>query len=274
MAEAATFTTGEPAEVAAAAVAAATAAVAACSEAAGNHLSNSNSTSGSTSGSNSSSNSSNGNSSNSNSSSSSRKKKQRVVTSTVEGYASLVLRGEPDLIEIKGMTFCGGLDKTSLSMENVPRHQQVLAFAEALCKALPSGLYAVACEHEHSCCVLLANTKSHRRLLLLVLLLLLLGLRPAAQSKRGLYQQQQQQHGTNSSSTSCVVSCLSQALGGSADFSGTDYSAATPPWAIVGSEQRGFDPHQKRVLNKGRRRKLARLAEAQQQEERQALAAS
>ncbi|KAL8273885.1 hypothetical protein Esti_002208 [Eimeria stiedai] len=93
------------------------------------------------------------------SSSNGRKKKQRAVTSTVEGYASLVLRGEPDLVEIKGMTFCGGLDKASLSMENVPRHQQVLAFAQALCKALPSGLYAVACEHEHSCCVLLASTK-------------------------------------------------------------------------------------------------------------------
>ena len=45
--------------------------------------------------------------------------------STIEGYASLVLRGEPDLIEIKGMTFCGGLDRESLSMNNVPRHQQV-----------------------------------------------------------------------------------------------------------------------------------------------------
>ncbi|CDJ61234.1 radical SAM domain-containing protein, putative [Eimeria maxima] len=61
------------------------------------------------------------------------------VTSTIEGYASLVLRGEPDLIEIKGMTFCGGLDRESLSMNNVPRHQQVLDFAEALLKVLPEG---------------------------------------------------------------------------------------------------------------------------------------
>lgn len=47
------------------------------------------------------------------------------VNSTLNGYASLVLRGEPDFIEIKGMTFCGGLDKESLSMNNVPRHHQV-----------------------------------------------------------------------------------------------------------------------------------------------------
>lgn len=58
-------------------------------------------------------------------SSTSNTKYAKGVTSTLDKYASLVLRGEPDMIEIKGMTFCGGLDRESLSMQNVPRHQQV-----------------------------------------------------------------------------------------------------------------------------------------------------
>lgn len=42
-------------------------------------------------------------------------------------------------------------------MENVPWHADVKAFSEAL--ALKSnGEYEVACEHVHSCCVLLAKT--------------------------------------------------------------------------------------------------------------------
>ncbi|XP_026191712.1 S-adenosyl-L-methionine-dependent tRNA 4-demethylwyosine synthase [Cyclospora cayetanensis] len=129
-------------------------------------------------------------------------KRHKNVTSTFEGYAALVRRGEPDLIEIKGMTFCGGLDKESLSMKNVPRHQQ------GLCKALPEGVYALASEHEHSCCVLLA-------------------------------------------------------LNGSRDFTGLDYCTVSPSWAVFGAEGRGFDPYQKRVFGKGRRRKLAQAEQAQ-----------
>lgn len=36
---------------------------------------------------------------------------------------------------------------------------QVLMFAEALLDSLPKGQYALASEHEHSCCVLLAHTR-------------------------------------------------------------------------------------------------------------------
>lgn len=72
------------------------------------------------------------------------------VTSTVEGYAELVRRGEPDFIEIKGMTFCGGLDRSALSMENVPRHQQVstrecyefIEFVAKLCQPLSCPPYS------------------------------------------------------------------------------------------------------------------------------------
>lgn len=46
-------------------------------------------------------------------------------------------------------------------MENVPWHSDVKAFSEALavkCK----GEYEVACEHVHSCCVLLAKTEKFK----------------------------------------------------------------------------------------------------------------
>lgn len=46
-------------------------------------------------------------------------------------------------------------------MENVPWHTDVKAFSEAL--ALKShGEYEVACEHVHSCCILLAKTKDFK----------------------------------------------------------------------------------------------------------------
>lgn len=42
-------------------------------------------------------------------------------------------------------------------MENVPWHSDVKAFSEALAQR-SQGEYEVACEHVHSCCVLLAKT--------------------------------------------------------------------------------------------------------------------
>lgn len=50
---------------------------------------------------------------------------------------------------------------SKLTMENVPWHADVKAFSEAL--ALKSeGEYEVACEHVHSCCVLLAKTEKFK----------------------------------------------------------------------------------------------------------------
>jgi tRNA wybutosine-synthesizing protein 1 len=46
-------------------------------------------------------------------------------------------------------------------MKNVPFHEEVLRFSRALCEASPflHQNYELACEHEHSCCVLIANKK-------------------------------------------------------------------------------------------------------------------
>jgi tRNA wybutosine-synthesizing protein 1 len=107
-------------------------------------------------------------------------------------YAKLIDLGKPDLIEIKGMTYCGATSGASnLTMKNVPYHEDVKKFGEALCTArldLVSGRdaastststptelattdepepktggtprsaeYGLACEHAHSCCILLAR---------------------------------------------------------------------------------------------------------------------
>lgn len=47
---------------------------------------------------------------------------------------------------------------SSLTMENVPWHADVKAFAEALAMEKGGSEYELACEHAHSCCVLLAKT--------------------------------------------------------------------------------------------------------------------
>ena len=93
------------------------------------------------------------------------------------GYAKLIDLGKPDFIEIKGMTYCGNTSGASnLTMKNVPYHDDVKAFGEALCAAriehaggvdgegaeltggTPAGAeYGLACEHRHSCCILLAR---------------------------------------------------------------------------------------------------------------------
>ena len=42
-------------------------------------------------------------------------------------------------------------------MDNVPWHEEVIDFVEQLSQRLPD--YAMACEHEHSNCILLADKK-------------------------------------------------------------------------------------------------------------------
>ncbi len=49
----------------------------------------------------------------------------RVRGSRCRGrYVTLVNRGTPDFVEIKGVTFCGG-SRSELSMSNVPWHEEV-----------------------------------------------------------------------------------------------------------------------------------------------------
>lgn len=47
-------------------------------------------------------------------------------------------------------------------MENVPWHEDVKAFAEAIAAERGGAEYELACEHSHSCCVLLAKASKFK----------------------------------------------------------------------------------------------------------------
>lgn len=85
------------------------------------------------------------------------------VEDEVEGYADLVAKGLPCFVEIKGVTYCGTSTSSAagLTMQNVPFYEEVVAFVEALNRALAKrGLeYGIAAEHAHSCCVLIASNR-------------------------------------------------------------------------------------------------------------------
>ncbi|XP_078479254.1 S-adenosyl-L-methionine-dependent tRNA 4-demethylwyosine synthase TYW1-like, partial [Lampetra planeri] len=75
----------------------------------------------------------------------------------VTAYANLVALGNPDFIEVKGVTYCGESSASSLTMANVPWHEEVVGFVQQLAAMLPD--YELACEHEHSNCLLLAHKR-------------------------------------------------------------------------------------------------------------------
>jgi tRNA wybutosine-synthesizing protein 1 len=82
---------------------------------------------------------------------------QNMAAEHVAPYVELVARGRPDFIEVKGVTFSGKSEGSGgLTMANVPWHAQVRAYCEELA-ARCGGEYGLACEHAHSCCVLLAR---------------------------------------------------------------------------------------------------------------------
>jgi tRNA wybutosine-synthesizing protein 1 len=152
-------------------------------------------------------------------------KKQRTVyrltlvkeynMSEVSGYVDLVKYGKPSFIEIKAVTYSGDSSGTSdLSMKNVPWHEEVKKFGIALCEQL-SDAYEIACEHKHSCSILLA-LKTFK--------------------VDGIWH------------TWIDYEKFNQlAKSGRSDFSYTEYWAPTPDWAVYGAEEQGFDPEEVRV---------------------------
>ncbi|PNW73212.1 hypothetical protein CHLRE_14g623300v5 [Chlamydomonas reinhardtii] len=132
----------------------------------------------------------------------------------VADYARLVDLGRPDFIEIKGVTYCGSGGASSLTMANVPYHADVVAFGEAICQAR-GGEYGLACEHAHSCCILLARVDKFK--------------------VGGAWH------------TWIDYDRFQQLAAEGGDFGAEDYMLPTPPWAAFGSEAAGFDPGQVRV---------------------------
>ncbi|KAK8961966.1 hypothetical protein KSP40_PGU012951 [Platanthera guangdongensis] len=137
----------------------------------------------------------------------------------VDAYANLLCLGDPDFIEIKGVTYCGSTATSKLTMENVPWHSDVKAFSETL--AIKSnGQYEVACEHVHSCCVLLANVSK--------------------------FKINGQWH------TWIDYERFQELVASEKSFRTEDYMAATPSWAVYGAEEGGFDPKQSRYRKERR----------------------
>ncbi|PIN03748.1 Fe-S oxidoreductase [Handroanthus impetiginosus] len=164
------------------------------------------------------------------------KKQQRTVyrltlvkgwnAEDVDAYSSLFDVGNPDFIEIKGVTYCGTSATSKITMENVPWHSDVKEFSEALARK-SKGAYEVACEHAHSCCVLLAKVEK--------------------------FKVNGQWH------TWIDYDKFHDLVASGEPFSSKDYTLPTPSWAVYGAEEGGFDPQQSR-FRKERHHKSARPA--------------
>jgi len=173
-----------------------------------------------------------------------RAKRQRTVyrltlvkgqnMQSAEDYARLVALGEPDLIEIKSVTFCGESKASDgLNMSSVPWHEEVKAFTEAILAAEGlSDIYELACEHQHSCIVLLA----HKR-----------------------YKIEGQWH------TWINYDRFHELVAEGRDFDALEYAAPTPDWALYGSDEAGFDPKETRKYHNRtvKRAKAGLLSETQ-----------
>jgi tRNA wybutosine-synthesizing protein 1 len=136
--------------------------------------------------------------------------------------------GEPDLIEIKAVTFCGTSDASDLTMENVPWHREVVDFANAIANHPGTkGKYGLACVHAHSCCTLLARKDIYYQP------------SPAAPEAGPVWRtwidyakfhELEEKFRTTGET-----------------FTSRDYLADTPLWALPGAEEEGFSPAESRV---------------------------
>jgi len=139
----------------------------------------------------------------------------------VRDYAALVVRGLPDFVEVKGVTYCGKSDASNLTIKNTPFHDEVISFSKDLVaqinRTLPDTTkadYDIACEHEHSLCVLIANKKKF-----LI---------------------------NDSWHTWIDYPKFLELVKSGQPFTAIDYTAPTPSWALCGSTEKGFDPEEER----------------------------
>ncbi|CAL8352014.1 unnamed protein product [Lota lota] len=143
-------------------------------------------------------------------------------------YSELIALGQPDFIEVKGVTYCGESPASSLTMANVPWHQEVVSFVRQLANLLPG--YSIACEHEHSNCLLLAHTKFQ------------------VQGEWWTwidYDRFQE-----------LVQAYEES-GGLEVFSALDYMARTPCWALFGASEQGFDPRDTRYQRRNKTKDIS-----------------
>ena len=134
----------------------------------------------------------------------------------LDGYVRLVRLGQPDFIEVKGVTYCGYSGANPLTMSHVPFHKEVVDFVQKLVDKLGSD-YALSCEHEHSCSLLVA----HRKYLI-----------------DGHWH------------TWIDYERFHHLVTSNKPFDALDYVARTPEWAVYGAQEHGFDPEETRFFKK------------------------
>lgn len=145
-------------------------------------------------------------------------------TDEIEAYANLVALGQPDFIEIKGVTYCGDSKASNLTMSNVPWHEEVVGFVKDIASNLPD--YEIASEHEHSNCILLAHKKFH------------------VDGEWWTWIDYPRFH---------QLVRRYRDTGGQETFTAQDYMAKTPFWAVFGAKEQGFDPAETRFFRKNKK---------------------
>lgn len=165
-------------------------------------------------------------------------KKQRTVyrltlvkswnVEEMQAYSELISLGQPDFIEVKGVTYCGESSASSLTMANVPWHQEVVTFVQQLADMLPE--YEIACEHEHSNCLLIAHTK----------------FKVDGEWRTWIDYECFQE----------LVQAYDES-GGQQTFSALDYVAKTPSWALFGAQEQGFDPAETRFQRRNKSKDIS-----------------
>jgi len=158
----------------------------------------------------------------------------------VAGYAQLIALGRVSLVEVKGVTFCGKSDASNLNMSNSPWHHEVVELTATLKRELDKlreaggensllPEYGLACEHKHSCSVLLARVDQFA----------------CDDPVTGIRKWK-----TWIDYDKFHDLAMRNAEDASFTFSVKDYVADTPSWALIGSEEEGFDPTDKRHRKK------------------------
>ncbi|KMZ80122.1 hypothetical protein PVIIG_01902 [Plasmodium vivax India VII] len=158
-------------------------------------------------------------------------KEYNMMSEEIVSYTKLIEYGYPDFIEIKAVTYCGSSDGYQLTMKNIPWHEEVYQFAYNLVHSngYLSDSYEIACEHRHSCSILIAKKK---------------------------FKINDKWH------TWIDYDMFQWLVRQNKDFTAVDYCAETPAWAVMGAEERGFNPCDERVYTKGKNKNKPPLAES------------
>ncbi|KAF9197666.1 S-adenosyl-L-methionine-dependent tRNA 4-demethylwyosine synthase [Haplosporangium sp. Z 27] len=156
-------------------------------------------------------------------------------TDEIANYVELIRRGQPDFIEIKGVTYCGYGGASGLTMANVPYHAEVVRFVELIQEQLGAG-YEIAAEHAHSCSILVASTKF----------------------KKG-----------DKWYTHIDYDKFFELVESGEKFTSLDYMAETPSWAYFGSSEGGFDPEETRYFRKTKEQRKAERDRREEEEEQE-----